>query len=225
MTDVPGASSYVATAWGDRLGILPTTEADGTLTIGGRSASPTEQWLGGRCGAPRPHPERPGTVVLPGGLPADDPAVRSRVEEVTAALAETIRAVHALDVAGCPVHLSTADRLARADGPTALLDHVSRLAELVERRTAVAAVVTIGAARLDTVTVDVDDTGRLGRCGLVTVDGVAVADPYRDLAAAARSLAATYGPETLPRFFELVGHPEPDPIRLELHAALDELGV
>lgn len=225
MTPVPDIASYVATAWGRRLGTMPTVDRDGTLVVRGRAVSDLERWFDGRCGAPRAHPEQPDTVVLPGGLPADDPAVRSRVDEVTTALAATIRAVHGLDVTGCPVRLSTADRLGRAAGPAAMLDHVHRLAELVERRGSVAPVVTLGTARLDSITVDVDDAGRVDRCGLVSVAEVAVTDPYRDLAAAARSLAASYGPETLPRFFELVGVPEPDPIRLELHAALDELGV
>lgn len=225
MTDMSDAPSYLEAAWTARLGVAPGAEPDGTLTVEGGVPSEVMRWLNGRCGGPRAHPTRDRTTVLPGGLPADDPAVRSRVEEVTDALAAAIRAVHMLDPTGCPATITTVDRIARATGPAALLDHVRRLAALTATRAAVSDVVTLGGARLDGITVDVDPAGRLVWHGLVEAASIAAGDPYRDFAAAARSLAAAYGPEVLPRFFELVGLAEPDPVRLELHAALDELGV
>ena len=53
--------------------------------------------------------------------------------------------------------------------------------------------------------------------------GIAVTDPYRDLATMTRDLAAALGPEALAPFFDAYGEPAPDVVRLEFHALLDEL--
>ena len=50
--------------------------------------------------------------------------------------------------------------------------------------------------------------------GFVDWEEARVADPHRDLAAAAASIAATLGPILVPVFFEIYGR-RPDPSRLE----------
>ncbi len=50
--------------------------------------------------------------------------------------------------------------------------------------------------------------------GFVDWEGAGVADPHRDLAAAAASIAANLGPMLVPVFFETYGR-RPDPSRLE----------
>ncbi len=102
--------------------------------------------------------------------------------------------------------------------PQRLLDQLRALEPVLERRRPVKAVVTHGSCRLGAVWLErTEPTGFIGAARL------AVADPYRDLGAMARSLAAVFGAEGLPGFFSAYGLTDPDPIRLEFHALLDEL--
>jgi len=102
--------------------------------------------------------------------------------------------------------------------PASVLEGVRALASIVAGRRPVAPVVTHGACRFGAVWLDgAEPTGFIANARL------AVADPYRDLGAMARSLATTFGPEALPGFFAAYGVVDPDPIRLEFHALLDEL--
>jgi aminoglycoside phosphotransferase len=61
--------------------------------------------------------------------------------------------------------------------------------------------------------------------GLIGWSGAAVADRYRDLAVAARSVSTVLTPHLLPVFFEHYGEITPDPIRLDWYALLDELAT
>ncbi|MFP5326279.1 MAG: phosphotransferase, partial [Acidimicrobiia bacterium] len=105
--------------------------------------------------------------------------------------------------------------------PGRVVEQLEALLPVLDARRArrsVGASLTHGGARLPAVWLD---RGRLS--ALVDVADVAVADPYRDLAAMTRDLAAVLGPEALAPFFDAYGEPAPDVIRLEFHALLDEL--
>jgi len=59
--------------------------------------------------------------------------------------------------------------------------------------------------------------------GFVGWEGAAVADPYRDLAVAARSVATGLGPMLVPALFERCGIDRPDPILVDWYALVDQL--
>lgn len=59
--------------------------------------------------------------------------------------------------------------------------------------------------------------------GLISWDRPAVADPYRDLAVAARCIATDMAPILVPTFFEHYGESSPDPVRIDWYALLAEL--
>lgn len=121
-------------------------------------------------------------------------------------------------VAGDEIDPATFDRSRRRLAPAAVLEQVERLAPLVAGRRSVADTVVHGACRLEVVWLRGDRPA-----GFLDAAGLSVGDPYRDLAAITRSLAGRYGPEGLPRFLAAYGLPDPDPVRLEFHALLDEL--
>jgi len=59
--------------------------------------------------------------------------------------------------------------------------------------------------------------------GLADWSAAALADPYRDLAVAARSVARELGPMLVPDLLEGAGHLRPDPVRLDWWALADVL--
>ncbi|MFZ4518851.1 MAG: phosphotransferase [Microthrixaceae bacterium] len=59
--------------------------------------------------------------------------------------------------------------------------------------------------------------------GFADWSAAALADPYRDLAVAARSVALDLGPMLVPDLLERAGHPQPDPVRLDWWALADVL--
>ncbi len=59
--------------------------------------------------------------------------------------------------------------------------------------------------------------------GFVRWDGAAVADPYRDLAVAARSVATGLGPMLVATLFERCGIDRPDPVLVDWYALVDQL--
>ncbi len=174
----------------------------------------------------------------PPGWPADGPENRVQGAGLLEGLGCALRRLHDLPVdASLPVVdlgellVDAAERVAagvvdreqfaparRRLEPQRLLDQLHALVPVLERRRPVEPVVTHGACRLGAVWLE-----RTEPTGFIGVARLAVGDPYRDLGAMARSLAAVFGAEALPGFFAAYGLPEPDPIRLEFHALLDEL--
>jgi len=172
------------------------------------------------------------------GWPADAPENQVQGGVLLDGLAHAVRQLHALDpdgslpavtnddlVAGArrrvergEVDPAGFDRSRRRLAPAAVLEQVERLAPLVAGRRPVVATVVHGACRLEAVMLHGDRPA-----GFLDAAGLSVGDPYRDIAAITRSLAGRTGPEGLPRFLAAYGLPDPDPVRLEFHALLDEL--
>ena len=59
--------------------------------------------------------------------------------------------------------------------------------------------------------------------GFVDWSGAALADPYRDLAISATSVASSFGPMLVPEFFDAYGLTHPDPLRLDWYALATQL--
>ena len=59
--------------------------------------------------------------------------------------------------------------------------------------------------------------------GFVNWTGAALADPYRDLAVSATSVATSFGPMLVPEFFDAYGLTHPDPLRLDWYALSAQL--
>ncbi len=62
-----------------------------------------------------------------------------------------------------------------------------------------------------------------GRAGWIGLDRMGVTDRHGDLATAARDLARTVGPATLPPFYDGYGIEAPDPRRIDWYALADQL--
>lgn len=167
------------------------------------------------------------------GHRADRPEHHRSADEVVVAFGAGLAALHALPLADCPVGATTTERIAWAE-QRASAGHITP-SELS------AAYARYEPARLlellrSSLPTDSDDTvlvhGRY-RCGNVLINGRQVTgfvdlglggrgDRYVDLAAASRSLVATFGPEALPRFFAAYGC-EPSLVKLDPFVLLDEL--
>jgi aminoglycoside phosphotransferase len=161
-------------------------------------------------------PPRPGApaVVEAAGLAAapDDELPPPDPERIVDLLARALASLHDLDAAdpgGLPV-LTVADVVARArralgggwrPDPAGPYAHMAapRLLEVLESGAEGAAgplVITHGRPSVDGLRI------RAGAPALVGWEHVAVADPYRDLAAAARDLSSWMGPMLVPLLFE-----------------------
>lgn len=182
----------------------------------------------------------------PPGCPGDWPELRTQPGAVVEAIGNALARLHSLP----PVSGASSPRLrvlepadlvalaaervrqglvdpanferARASlGPERLLVQAERLlpllAERAERRP-VHVVPTHGAARPEAFWLHQDRVQVL-----LGVAGLALAEPYRDLAAISRWLVSNVSAEALPAFFTAYGLPDPDPVRLEFHVLLDEL--
>lgn len=177
----------------------------------------------------------------PAGFPAAAPQNHVDVLATLTGLGRALRRLHAVPVPDGLARLGAAQLVGRAAAavragrveranldpsragmdPIRIVEQLEALLPLLERRAArrpVAPVLTHGAARLDTIWLDRGEPS-----AVLDVAGLALADPYRDLAVMTRDLAAALGPEALAPFFDAYGEPAPDVIRLEFHALLDEL--
>lgn len=178
------------------------------------------------------------TAPVP-GAPATDPANHQDPDALIVALAEGLRRVHDLPVAGAPEPIGIEPRLSRAGA------RVER--GLVDRHHFEPAYARFRPERLFELLVDacpegpeelvvvhgdpslanlllgpVDDRGPLGITGYVDVDRSGVADRYLDLAIIARSLATNLSPEALGPFFHAYGIEAPDLLRVDFYVLLDE---
>ena len=205
-------------------------------------------WLGlrlpGLYGCPPPGPVDsgdggdPAWFLMPKGWPANAPENQVQAGVTVAGLGRALARLHAVQPTRQVVHLDAPglveaagqrieaglvdaanfDRARRHLAPQVLLDQLWALVPLLRRRRPVTATLTHGRAQPGALWLE---RGEL--TAVIGVAGLAVADPYRDLGAMARHLASSYGPEALPGFFAAYGLEQPDPIRVEFHALLDEL--
>ena len=180
------------------------------------------------------------------GVPASSPEYRFDVEHTVGLLAQAIAAVHSstatadappLDPDGLVERARAAleagrlrpDRLSSAYRhiePTRLVEVLAATRTTSLARPAPDPVLTHGRPTLDAL-----------RCrdgvalGFVGWERAALADPYRDLAVAATSVAEGLGPMLVPTFFdrygEAIGDParysHPDPLRLDWYALACQL--
>jgi aminoglycoside 3'-phosphotransferase II len=159
-------------------------------------------------------------------------AGRERPENVTSGLAQALRMVHAQPVAGCPFDQSVTAQIERARKRVAsrLMDEADfdeerigraapdLLAEVdVYRPNSEAYALTHGDPCLDNV---MFDEGRF--TGFIDCGRAGVADPYQDLALAARSIDSDLGREWVAVFFREYGAPHPDERKLAFYRLLDE---
>ena len=159
-------------------------------------------------------------------------AGRERPESVAAGLAQALRMLHAQPVAGCPFDQSVAAQLERARERVAsgLVDEADFDEERVGRTApdllaevdgcrpdSEARALTHGDPCLDNV---MFDEGRFA--GFIDCGRAGVADPYQDLALAARSIGSELGREWVSVFFSQYGTPHPDERRLAFYRLLDE---
>ncbi len=159
-------------------------------------------------------------------------AGRDRPENITSGLAQALRMLHAQPVAGCPFDQSVAAQIERARERVAsgLVDEADfdeerigrtapdLLAEVdVCRPNREACALTHGDPCLPNV---MFDEGRF--TGFIDCSRAGVADPYQDLALAARSIASNLGREWVGMFFRQYGAPHPDERRLAFYRLLDE---
>jgi aminoglycoside phosphotransferase len=159
-------------------------------------------------------------------------AGRERPEDVTSGLAQALKSLHAQPVAGCPFDQTVVTQIARARRRVASgfvdeadfdEERIGRtapelLAEIeVYRRNNEACALTHGDPCLDNV---MFDDGRVA--GFVDCGRAGVADPYQDLALAARSIGSHLGREWISVFFRQYGLPTPDERKLAFYRLLDE---
>lgn len=175
------------------------------------------------------------------GVPADDPAALVRPDDLVGALGRFLARLHGstltdagsaptetpvLDVAAA---LATASaRVAAGDVDPESFDPAYR-GQHPERLLQVATDLAAGLSAVDPVPVHGDLT--LG--GLLLDEGRVVGwppvaverrgDPYVDLVAVARGLAAAVGPGAVPALFDAAGVTAPDPVRIEVWALLGQL--
>jgi aminoglycoside 3'-phosphotransferase-2 len=159
-------------------------------------------------------------------------AGRERPDEVATGLATALRMLHAQPIAGCPFDQSVARQIeiARRRVDARLVDETdfdeerlgctaSDLLALVETSLPQSEerALTHGDPCLPNV---MFDGSRF--TGFVDCGRVGVADPYQDLALAARSIGSNLGQEWVPVFFRSYGVPNPDERKLAFYRLLDE---
>jgi len=175
------------------------------------------------------------------GLDASVPRESGNVPAVVAELAHGLRLLHATPVADCPFRHDAASRIeeARARVRAGLVDELDFDAEragrsaadllvelLAARPASDGAVFTHGDYCLPNVILrdapDPADAPHLTLAGFVDCGRAGVADPYQDLALAARSLAYNLGAAWVPLLFEHYELADVDEAKLRFYTLLDE---
>jgi aminoglycoside 3'-phosphotransferase II len=160
-------------------------------------------------------------------------AGRIDAERVVSGIAQALKMLHATPIDGCPFDQTVTAQIERARRRVAagLVDETDFdeertgrtardvLAELEAwRPSSEALTLTHGDACLPNI---MFDGGRF--TGFVDCGRFGVADPYQDLALAARSIAYNLGDEHVAALFAQYGLPEPNPLQLAYYRLLDEL--
>jgi aminoglycoside 3'-phosphotransferase-2 len=172
--------------------------------------------------------------LLMTGMPGQNgvDAGRHHPREVATALAHALKALHAQSIEACPFDHPVAREIQRAHERlvAGLVDEddfdderAGRTAEELfidlqaSRPDAEARALTHGDATLENVVFD-----EAWSVGFVDCGRAGVADPYRDLALAARSVEFDLGREWVGSFFTEYGIPHPDERKLAFYRLLDE---
>lgn len=165
-----------------------------------------------------------------------------RAAPLVRALADALRRLHATPAADCPFRHPASARVAEARERTrrGLVDESDfdearrgrRAEDLVAdletlRPEGEVPVLTHGDYCLPNVILDIGTGGAPGVAevavsGLIDCGRAGLADPYQDLALAARSITANLGPQWVPEFFERYGIGEVDDRKLRFYTLLDE---
>lgn len=160
------------------------------------------------------------------GLDAADELLRGNAEQTVSLLAEGLRAIHSVDIAHCPFDYSANNRLRLierrmsegrvdrsaveerfGDTPERLLERLkSDMAGLRETP-----VLCHGDYSVPNIVIANNEIS-----GFIDIADAGVSDPYRDFAAAHRSIIRNFGERFLPLFYEVYGI-EPDMQRLRLY--------
>lgn len=192
------------------------------------------RWLAGKVAAPElvgfaEHDGR--EYMLTRALPGvnGEEAICDRPMDVVTSFARALKSLHALPIGDCPFDHSVRTQMALAGERIArgLVDESDFDDERSGRNAAdifrglqpapsERRALTHGDATLENAIFDD------GRCsGFVDCDRFGVADPYHDLALAARSIAE-HGAELVTRFFAAYGLADPDSSKLAFYRLLDE---
>ena len=201
-------------------------------------------WIGTRLPVPHVIAASPEAAVLkyPVGLPASAPANRVDPAQSVAQAARALRLVHRTDP-GDPADPAAAApdmrldvRLAAIEASVAagdFADHqfagpyarygAQRLVEMLRERQPDEPQLAFGHGRfgLDTVLLD-GAASESEVSGITDWASAGMADPYADLALAARSVVTVFGAEALPVFFDAYGLKHPEPLRLDYYSLLAE---
>lgn len=194
-------------------------------------------WLEGRFPAPAIlgfKSAGPRALLLTRALPGSNAqeTARKHWSAVVDGLAAALHRLHSLPLAGCPFYRTLATMIENArerllaglvdetdfDGENQGLSARELFSRLEQDQPAFEdLVITHGDASLANAVFDNGYFSGLvdwGRCG--------IADRYQDLAIASRSIRSHYGPEYVPRFFEVYGLPEADEVKLSYYRLADE---
>lgn len=175
-------------------------------------------------------------TTLPGADASQEP-VRTRHDATVNALAAGLRLLHATNISACPFVYPLRARMADADarlragavdesdfdderrGRTArdLHEQLRSRVPATEDRA-----FTHGDYCLPNVILEDDGSGGYRLSGFVDCGRAGVADPYQDLALAARSVAGNLGAEWVPVLFARYGLDRVDEERLRFYQLLDE---
>jgi aminoglycoside 3'-phosphotransferase-2 len=171
------------------------------------------------------------------GVDASTPRPPEQHEAVVSALAAGLRLLHGTNISACPFDQSRRVRLAAAEARvraglvqendfdetrlgTSARDLYAALqatpAPAEERR------FTHGDYCLPNVLLLEDGSGGFRVSGFVDCANAGVADPYQDLALAARSVAGNFGEHLVPTLFAKYGLEHPDQAKLAYYQLLDE---
>lgn len=199
------------------------------------------QWLHGRIPVPEVHyyghNEQYESLLLSEipGLVSCDRAFSTNIPSVVRLLAQGLHMLHSVDITGCPFEatIQTQLELARQSIAHQLIDHttfpvefegmtpqeVYELAlELRPRQEEV--VLTHGDYCLPNILLD----QQLSHItGFIDWGQGGLADPYQDLALAARSLARNFGEQWVPLLFDAYGLPDPDQDKLRFYRAMSAI--
>lgn len=199
------------------------------------------RWLEGRLRVPQVqyygHDEQYEFLLLEElpGLVSCDEAFGTRVPAVIQLLAQGLHLLQSVEVTDCPFDATIDRQLEHARrkialhliDPTMFLDEFQGMSPeevyallLKLRPQHEARVLTHGDYCLPNILLDQQLT-RI--TGFIDWGRAGIADPYQDLALAARSLARNFGAQWVPLLFEAYGIPHPDEDALKFYRALDQL--
>lgn len=196
------------------------------------------QWLSGRLPVPEvllyETDERYEYLLMTeiAGSDATDEQFRSKAEQTVSLLAEGLRAIHHADARGCPFDCGASGRLRLIerrlstgridrqkieerfqDTPERLYERLcAELPDMAET-----SVLCHGDYCVPNVMID---SGRIS--GFIDLADAGLSDPYRDLAAAQRSIARNFGERHVALFYRKYGM-EPDPVKLRLYDLMEHL--